>query len=212
MENSIITQLTVLGLSDREAAVYAALLGMKKGTALTVAQSAGIKRPTAYFVLESLCQKKLVAVTKFRSVRDYRALPLEHLKNYIAKQKKLADEYLPTIQRLYSERQKKLRLRVYHDLSDIKTLLEKSLREKSILHVLGERKVFEQNLSTYWQYFIKRAGQLNIAPLFKNRPGSVSLLLWSDKVAFVEIKKRPQVFGFKNCKLHDYYQKIWNRY
>lgn len=212
MENSIIAQLKVLGLSDREAAVYAALLVLKNGTALTVAQSAGIKRPTAYFVLESLCQKKLVAVTKFRNVRDYRALPLEHLRNYISKQKKLADDYLPTIQKLYNERPTKLRLRVYHNLSDIKTLLEKSLREKSILHIIGERKIFEQNLGAYWQYFIKRAGQLNIMPLFKHHSSSVSLLLWSDKVAFIEMKNQPQVFGFKNCELHDYYQKIWNRY
>ena len=212
MENSIIAQLKVLGLSDRESAVYAALLVMKKGTALTVAQSAGIKRPTAYFVLESLRQKKLVAVTKFRNVRDYRALPLEHLKNYISKQKKLADEYLPTIQKLYNKRQTKLRLRVYHGLSDVKTLLEKSLGEKSVLHIIGEKKVFEQNLGAYWQYFIKRAGQLNIMPLFKHYSGPIHLLLWSDKVAFIEVKDRPQVFGFKNHELHDYYQKIWNRY
>ena len=100
MEIDVLNSLQTIGLPDKEASVYAALLATKKGTALTVAQAAGIKRPTAYLVLELLKQKKLVAITKFRGVKDYRALPLEHLKSYVRQQKKLADKYLPTIQKL----------------------------------------------------------------------------------------------------------------
>lgn len=212
MENDTITSLQNLGLSEKEALVYNALLGMKKGTPLSVSLKAGIKRPTAYLILDSLVLKKLVAVTKFREVKDYRALPLEHLKNFVYKQKKLADVSLPTIQKLYSERENKLRLRIYHNISDIKTLLEKSLREKKQLCVFGQKSHFKHYLADYWSFYLKRSGQLNTLPKFKEYTGKVNLLLWGDKVAFVEFSETPQVFGFKNKELHDFYQNLWTNY
>ena len=59
--------LQTIGLNAKEASVYGALLGMKRGTTLSVAAAAGIKRPTAYFVLESLIEKKLVTSSNWLS-------------------------------------------------------------------------------------------------------------------------------------------------
>lgn len=207
-----IQALEQLGLSDKEAPVYAALLGMKTGTALTVAEAAGIKRPTAYSVLESLRKKKLVAITKFRSVRDYRAMPLDHLKHFIRDQKRTAEHFLPKIQKEYNERNFKVRLRIYHGLSDVKTLLEKSLREKARMDILGDGEHLKNTLGDYWLFYLKRAQQLGISPRCRSIQSPITLLLWSDKVAFVECEEEIQVFGLKNKELHDMYKTLFDKY
>lgn len=212
MPSSLIVSLQNLGLTDKSAAAYAALLGMKKGSALAVAEAAGIKRPTVYGVLESLQEKRLVAVTKFRSVKDYRALPLEHLKHYISAQKRSVAAALPTMQKLYNNRAFKTRLRIYHGAPAIKTFLEKSLRQKSVMYILGKEENFARYLGDYWQFYCKRAGQLGMSPQFKQCSNAVSLLIWKDKVAFAELKADGQVFGFLNQELHDVYMSLWKKY
>jgi sugar-specific transcriptional regulator TrmB len=84
MKGANLEGLISLGLTQKEAAVYLALLQTKKGTALTVAKQANIKRPTVYLVLNSLIKKGLVKSTKYRDVLDYRALPLEHRAGWLA--------------------------------------------------------------------------------------------------------------------------------
>ncbi len=49
-----------LGLSEKEALVYIALLRIGKGSAYEVAESSGLKRPTVYIVLDELIKKGLV--------------------------------------------------------------------------------------------------------------------------------------------------------
>lgn len=208
----ILSALTTLGLTPKEAAIYAALVNLKKASAQTVADLAGIKRPTVYLVLNFLITKKLVAVTKFRNVRDYRAMPLENLKSYVRAQKRLAEAALPNMQKLYDARQLKVRLRVYHGLSDIKTLLEKSLREKSPMHILGQEEQFKTALGPYWEFYNKRSGQLKMVPKFKLYKGNITLMVWHDKVAFVKLTGKVQVFAFKNPELHTIYQRLWTNY
>ena len=43
-----------LGLSEKEAEIYLALLELGTGTVVEVAKKSGVKRPTAYLVLDEL--------------------------------------------------------------------------------------------------------------------------------------------------------------
>ena len=195
--NYKIQALINLGLSEREAKVYYALLPIKQGGALLVAELAGINRATTYH-----------AISKFRGVKDYRALPVEHLKSYIRNQHRIIAQELPALQNQYNRRIKKQRLRVYHDLTSIKTLLEKSLRERTSLYVLGDVKLLSSYLGDYWEYFIKRSQQNGTPPQFKKAPREILLLLWSDKITYIA----PSLFAYKNRSLHDVYQRLWNNY
>ena len=49
-----------LGLTDKEAAAYLALLKLGQATAYQIAQHTGIKKPTAYLVLDNLLKKEFV--------------------------------------------------------------------------------------------------------------------------------------------------------
>jgi len=52
--------LEVLGLNEKEAGVYLALVGLGKATAYAIAKRSGLKRPTVYLLLDQLRQKEVV--------------------------------------------------------------------------------------------------------------------------------------------------------
>lgn len=60
-----------LGFSDKEAAVYLALLEMGRGTASQIARAAGIQRTTAYNILDILVSKKLVLLSGREPKEEY---------------------------------------------------------------------------------------------------------------------------------------------
>ncbi len=55
----LVDQFTSLGLSEKEARAYLALLALGQATAYAVAKKAGIKRPTTYLALDELRKKGL---------------------------------------------------------------------------------------------------------------------------------------------------------
>lgn len=59
MEKTI-QHLTELGLSEKEARIYIALVEIGKGTAYAIAKQSGLKRPTVYMLLDELRKKDLI--------------------------------------------------------------------------------------------------------------------------------------------------------
>ena len=58
--NNIIEQLQLLGLTEKQARVYLALVELGRGTAYAIAKKANVKRPTVYVILDELRLKSLV--------------------------------------------------------------------------------------------------------------------------------------------------------
>ena len=58
---NISESLSILGLNDKQSAIYIALLQIGRGSAYAIADKAHIKRPTAYVVLSELIEKGLVS-------------------------------------------------------------------------------------------------------------------------------------------------------
>ena len=200
-----------LGLSNKEAQIYLALNSLGKGSVLDISEQSGIKRPTAYQVLKELKNKNLIGVSEYRGVIDYRAKSPDHLKSYIQKQKKLMQKTIPRIQKYY-DNQKKLRLRVFDNVGSIKTLLEKSLRKKSTMHIIGDEENVKKYLGVYWEFYNKRAGQLDMRPKFKSSGHAITLLVWENKIGFIKFEDNIKVFAFKNPELHHVYQNLWSNF
>lgn len=81
-----------IGLSDKEAAVYLALLATDNASVVQLAEKTKIKRPTVYVVLESLAKKGLVSETTIGKKTNYQAEPPERLETYVERQKVVLDE------------------------------------------------------------------------------------------------------------------------
>lgn len=81
-----------IGLSDKEAKLYLALLGFESATPSELAEKTGIKRTTVYVVLSTLEQKGLVSEVPKGKTSSFHAEPPERLQTYVERQKVVLDE------------------------------------------------------------------------------------------------------------------------
>jgi sugar-specific transcriptional regulator TrmB len=72
-----------IGLNDKEAAIYLALLSYEDASVLELAEKTKIKRPTVYVILESLAKKGLVSETTVGKKTHYYAEPPERLETFL---------------------------------------------------------------------------------------------------------------------------------
>lgn len=81
-----------IGLSEKEAAIYVALLSFDKALIAEISEKAKVKRPTTYVILESLQKKGLVSETTVGKKTYYVAEPPEKLDMFVERQIHLLEE------------------------------------------------------------------------------------------------------------------------
>lgn len=86
-----------IGLNDKEATVYLALLSVEHASVLDLAKKTKIKRPTVYIVLDTLAKKGLVSETTVGKKTHYHAEPPERLETFVEKRKIALEESQKTL-------------------------------------------------------------------------------------------------------------------
>lgn len=81
-----------LGLTDKEAVVYLALLQVDGATALDLSKKTKINRSTVYVVIESLSKKGLVSETTVGKKTQFQAESPERLETYVERRKAQFEE------------------------------------------------------------------------------------------------------------------------
>ena len=81
-----------IGLSDKEAGVYLALLAVDNDSVVDLSKKTGINRTTIYPVLESLAKKGLISEVKVDKKVRFQAEPPERLITYVERRKILLEE------------------------------------------------------------------------------------------------------------------------
>ena len=99
--------LVKIGLNDKEAKVYLAMLALGPATAYRIAPKAGIKRSISYVVLESLQSHGLVSVVPEGERKLFVASDPGKLLGEIEQKKELYKRFLPNLEALYLESSKK---------------------------------------------------------------------------------------------------------
>ena len=89
-----------IGLSDKEAQVYVALLQVDNDSVLDLARRTKINRTTIYPVLESLAKKGLITEVQVENKVRFEAQSPERLETYIERQKMMLEE---SAKRLHSD-------------------------------------------------------------------------------------------------------------
>jgi sugar-specific transcriptional regulator TrmB len=82
-----------IGLNEKEAAVYLALLQYDNAAVIDIASKTKINRSTTYTVLESLAKKGLVSETTVGKKTRYQAESPERLETFVERQKVILDEH-----------------------------------------------------------------------------------------------------------------------
>ena len=101
--NEIIESLQKIGLSDKEAKVYIALLKIGDATVKDISSEANLKRPTTYLILEELRQKGLILKIPHAKKAVYQAKNTDELYGYASENMSAFKRALPKIESLQTE-------------------------------------------------------------------------------------------------------------
>src|SRR6266404_3687884 len=114
-----------IGLNEKQASVYLALLELGTSTVHPLATKAGIKRPTTYLVLEELQAKGLVSVVPRAKKALYTAESPQKLVSDLNNKQELVKRFLPNMLALYNEKKDKPQVQLFEGKEGIKLLYQK---------------------------------------------------------------------------------------
>src|SRR3989344_6456404 len=120
-----------LGLTDKEATIYLALLQVDSTTALDLSKKTKINRSTVYVVIESLSKKGLVSETTVGKKTQFQAESPERLETYVERRKIQFEEQshrlkdiIPEIKSLQRDTGERPVVKYYEGREGIISLLE----------------------------------------------------------------------------------------
>jgi len=117
--DSIQRQLEAVGLSEKAAQVYLALLQLGSGTVHDIASRAGIVRTTCYPLLEELQKRELVTTTRSGKKTIYVAEHPEQLVGTIEKTASLARAIVPTLAHVLAGNSKRPKVEIYEGTAGV---------------------------------------------------------------------------------------------
>ena len=127
-----------LGLSDKEAKVYLAVLELGPSTAIQVAQRSEVNRPTAYVQIQSLMKLGLMSSHTKGKKTYFAAEPPERLRELvrksqieIEKQSKRLKEILPELQGIFENAQERPKMRFYDGKEGVKAIHDDIFKVKN---------------------------------------------------------------------------------
>ncbi len=136
--DEIVKKLTPLGLNDKEARVYVALLEIGRASAYMIAGKAGIKKPTTYVILGQLIEKGLVVEIPRERKQLFAARPPEEFFSEARRRLASAEKILPDLKALYKQLDlTKVRTMHYDDVGGMRQALWYRADELSGKEMIG---------------------------------------------------------------------------
>lgn len=112
-----------LGLSDKEAAVYVALLELGASSIKPIAARAGLRRTTLYYFIDHLVELGLVEKARVGGRNRYVARPPEEMLSLQERRLEALKDALPQFSSLYNTSTQKPRISYYEGVEQMKTVL-----------------------------------------------------------------------------------------
>ena len=147
-----------IGLNDKEATVYLALLSVEHASVLDLAKKTKIKRPTVYVVLESLSKKGLVSETTIGKKTHYQAEPPERLETFVENKRvaleesqRILKDVIPQIKSVQRESGERPVVKYFEGrdgiISAIEDFLSDSDVENGVTHLLYPKDLLEETFT-----------------------------------------------------------------
>lgn len=124
--------LSAIGLNDKEAKVYLAILQLGTASVPRISERAGTKRPTTYLILEDLRKKRLVTKVMRGSVIIYSAESPEQLLEEEKKKTVILENGLPDLLAIYNIKKEKPKITYYQGEESIIRLYDEIFKEREI--------------------------------------------------------------------------------
>lgn len=115
-----VKSLTKIGLTEKQAAVYSALLELGEAKMTHVARHAKLKRPTVYLVIEELMQLSLVSMIEKGKKKIYSAVHPNRITEILESRKQQYQELLPNLLARYGSIRGKPKVQMLEGIEGIK--------------------------------------------------------------------------------------------
>ncbi|KKW21470.1 MAG: Transcriptional regulator, TrmB [Parcubacteria group bacterium GW2011_GWB1_52_7] len=189
-----------LGLNEKEARVYVALLQIGRGSAYAVAEKAGLKRPTTYVILGELMQKGLVLKVPRARKQMFIAKSPEEFFMEAEERLRMAKAMLPQLVAMSDKEGKQFKTLYYEGMKGTREMykeINSRMKGKEVLGFYG--KVSGKMPSELDEYF----HELNE---IRKRIGITMRGMTPDDPSLTWYRERLSYFGhsFKYLALKDY--------
>ncbi len=161
MENQLITILTNLGLTDKEAKVYLSCTEIGTGVVSDIAHKAGINRVTTYDILEKLSQRGMVSFYTKKKIKYFSSIAPESLLEEFEKRTNDLRGSLPKFKTLTGEINHP-RIRYFEGLEGIKAIYADTLSSKSEILNYSNSYEIRKQWPTYDQDYVKKRTEKQI--------------------------------------------------
>lgn len=138
MDTSLISGLTNIGFTDKQAQVYLALLKLGKGSAYAISEQSGLKKPTTYVILDELIEKGAAHRIPRASKRIYKPVAPEILFHDAEHRMDEAKKLLPSLKSIGSiKTQEKMNVMHFEGLKAFKEALHYRIEEAFGKEIVG---------------------------------------------------------------------------
>lgn len=177
MFDDLIREIVRLGFSDKEAAVYVALLRLGNACAPEIAEAAGLSRPTTHDTLEHLGRAGLATAYVEQEQRKFSAEPPERLLNVLHMQRRevslredIASRLLPRLVAVSTSNTAKPKIRYIEGIDGLRNMQrEYECVEGDIIQLVGYdayHAVEDRSMTSAHHDALNREGRNRIRSLF----------------------------------------------
>lgn len=156
----IVEVLKKIGLDEKNAKVYLALLELGTSHVSDIAKKAGIKRPTCYLIIDELKNKGLVTQVPAK-VNLFTAESPEKLAREMYKKQELYKRFLPNMLALHNAKKEKPEVRLFEGMEGIRQVYEKIYSSEEVLFFGTPSEILKIDPDALWT-FVKKVKILNL--------------------------------------------------
>ncbi|MBY0539520.1 hypothetical protein K2P56_03760 [Patescibacteria group bacterium] len=180
-ENKLKESLISLGLSDKEASVYLALLELGRSTVSKISRKADVNRATGYVILDSLVNMGLAHISGKEPKQEYTAESPDNLVRLLRERKTKAETALVTAEALALElksiqkKEDRPQVKFYEGIEGMKQVYEDTLTSSETIRAYAAVEDVHSLFGNYFPtYYKRRAGKgISIRAIFPDTPASI---------------------------------------
>lgn len=147
--------LQTLGLEEKEAKVYLALLSLAESTATIISEKTNLDRTLIYQLANKLIEKGLLSYFIKNNVKYFSAADPKKLLQDLKEKEKQLQKAMPKLINLTKTKEQETKVEIYRGKEGLKTILKDILRTKKDLIAFGEEGRFQKVLPIDVQRYIK---------------------------------------------------------
>ncbi len=151
-----------LGLEEKEAKVYLALLSLGEATATTISEKSNLDRTLIYQLANKLIERGLVSYIIKNNVKYFSAANPQKLIQDLKEKEKELRKAMPELISLTKTREEETKVEVYRGKEGLRTILKDIIRTKKDYVAFGEEGRFQKILPIDVHQFLRQLEENNI--------------------------------------------------